>query len=267
MGDRWPAGDQLGHGHRLCAQRARWRVTERRIIIGRGAEPPRKRIGGLAPIEPFMYDEIEKIRRGKLTATLITGALRPPRPDQLKPLRQVVRVLDGDGNETGEMIVSTLQAPITVRTVTPIIDLTILEDVILGDRVRRLALSDEHAKQCGRTSALELRDQWLAKHPRIPLVRVVTFAYHDQRDPAYYVARGNGYTTAPAQSIDREVQAVTGDALAWISSNTRETQQQKMRRVKSAGVKLRQAESIEDARAICEGLLSEITDGELEEAA
>lgn len=244
-------------------------MNQRRIIIGRGALPPRKNVGAVAQIEPFTFEEIEKIRKGRITGTLITGSLRPPQPDSLKPLRRTVRVLDGDGNETGEMTVDTLQAPLTVRTITPIIDLTIIEDVVIGDRVRRLALSDEHAKRCGRTNALELRDHWLTKHPRSPLVRLVTFAYHDQRDPAYFVARGNGYTTAPAQAIDREAQAVTGDALEWIAKNAATTRKQRQASLRSVGVQLKQAAVVDDMDKVRElrDKLSEIVDGDVSEAA
>lgn len=219
-------------------------MNQRRIIIGRGPVPPRKQMSAPAPIEPFTFKEIELIQKGKIKGCLITGSLRPPRPDQLKPLRKIVRVLDGDGNETGELQVERLAAPLTIRTVTPVIDLTIIEDVIIEQRVRRLALRDEHARLCGRRDALELRDHWLTTHPRSPLVRLVTFAYQDQRDPAYFMARGNGYTTAPAQSIDREAQAVTGDALAWIGAQTRAKPLSPMMATKqkrSLGIQLKEA--------------------------
>jgi hypothetical protein len=193
-------------------------MADRKLIIGVGAVPPKKQVPGIAQLGPFTAEQFEQIRKGRITAWPISGNLRAPRNDSLRPLRRVTRVLDGDGNDTGQKIITVMQAPLTVRSASPLIDLTLHQDG------QRRALQDFHATLCGYQQAEQLREAWLATHPRTLIIRLVTFAYHDVRDPSYYVGRVNGYTTTPLQSIDPDAPAITGDALKWVVKDAKARQ-------------------------------------------
>lgn len=139
-------------------------------------------------IDPFTQDQIELIRKGKITGALISGSLRPPRLESLRPMRRIVRVLDGDGTDTGLTTIETTSSKLTIRTV--------------SKRLGLDALTGEHARLCGCSSTDELRARWLSRHPRTELVRVVEFRFGDVRDHQPLLQFGAGHTLNPARSPD-----------------------------------------------------------------
>ena len=190
-----------------------------------GTPTPTTQQPGLATLGPFTDDQFQLIRTGRMTGWLITANQRPPKPGKLRPLRKLTIIRDGDGNPTGEIRPLRMTAPITITAVSRPIDLTLQHDNLTIHTRPRLALTDQHAHICGHQTADQLRTTWQTRHPRTPIVRLVEFAYHDTRNPDYYLDTINGYTLTPARSIDPDAPTVPKDAQEWITRNANATDQ------------------------------------------
>lgn len=164
-----------------------------------------KPLSATAAIPPFTRSQVEKIQAGAITGTLISATPRPPKLNTVRALRRIVRVLDGEGNQTGDFMIETLATRITITTVTDVLD-------VLFD------LTVAHARVCGHRTPVQLRDWWTSKHPRIPTVRLVTFNVGDRRDQAPLLAYGAGATMNPTRSPDPTAPLVPYDATSMISN-------------------------------------------------
>ena len=147
-----------------------------------------------ASLPIFTSEQAALIRQGKLTGCLISGVGIAPKPMSLRKLKRIVRVLDGDGVDTGETTVETSSVPLTVLSVSRTLHLS--------------SLTDEHARKCGHTTPTALQDAWAAKNPDVLLVRIVEFACGDVRDRQPLMAYRAGETLNPARALDPDAPKV-----------------------------------------------------------
>ena len=79
----------------------------------------------------------------------------------------------------------------------------------------------EMARACGHTTVTSLRNSWLSKHPRSPLVQLVWFVVGDVRDRPLFLGwtgrAGGDYVRTPSRAMD-QAEALTPEQLAQLAN-------------------------------------------------
>jgi hypothetical protein len=170
----------------------------------------------------FSSEQLALVRAGKITAILVAAPRRkrPPQPNTTQTLWRRYRILNDQGEPTGDTRSDMVYDPPTPQMrmlgepPKPVkVTITAVQTKTPVDK-----LTDTDAHCCGYQTADALRDSWRTKHPRTPIVHVVRFTIGDVRDLDSFLQygglAGGDYTHSPSRALDSDAPIIPADELA-----------------------------------------------------
>lgn len=128
----------------------------------------------------FARDQVSQVREGKITATLLLPSVQVKKERPRHIYRATIK-RDEDGKVIGTEIER-------------------LDEVIIVHDIEMLmvdSFTHAHAVACGVKRAPDLREAWLAAHPKSPVCQLLRFTYGDPREHPRFLASTRSMRWAP----------------------------------------------------------------------